>query len=125
MPYWIHEAITSRPHWESGPLYRSHKRRISIMQALTISQVRSLQTSADSMWDALILVEDTFCHTADRVLVALTSDRAIKTYRTAWAISKYTCIPRQNSGILRRSSGAGCVGMAQSIGRELLGACGG
>jgi hypothetical protein len=62
------------------------------MQVLTNNQIQQLNTTAQSAWDALILVEDTFCHGLDRALVALTSDRALNIYRTTWGITKYTVI---------------------------------
>lgn len=56
------------------------------MQVLTEKQVQQLNITAQSAWDALVLVEDAFCHAVDRVLVALTSERAIAGYRLLWFI---------------------------------------
>lgn len=56
------------------------------MQVLTASQSRQIRLTVSAAYDALIIVEDAFCHTLDRLLVALTSERAIGCYRTTYRI---------------------------------------
>lgn len=51
------------------------------MQVLTASQFRQLRLTVEAAYDAIVLIEDAFCHTLDRVLVALTSEKAIAAYR--------------------------------------------
>ena len=62
------------------------------MQALTAKQISQLNITAQSAWDALILVEDTFCHGLDGVMVALTRDRAFNIYHATWIITKHAVI---------------------------------
>lgn len=69
------------------------------MQVFTPSQVRQLSITATAAYDALVIVEDAVRHTLDRVLCALTSDKAMRLYdraifytRCAWEVCKVSAI---------------------------------
>lgn len=59
---------------------------------LTDKEINSIRVSVEAAHEALILVEDAFCHTLDRVMVAATSDKAIEFYSQAWEAIKITAI---------------------------------
>jgi hypothetical protein len=76
------------------------------MKVLTAAHTASLRATVAASYEALILVEDIFCHSLDRVLLALTSDRAIAAYRLTWQVTRFAvCLAMAASfygGVLAR-----------------------
>lgn len=55
-----------------------------MLQVFTNNQIQQLNTIARSSYDALVVLEDAFCHTLDRALCALLSDRTRNAAKTAY-----------------------------------------
>lgn len=62
------------------------------MQVLTQRQIKQLNITVHAACDALVIVDDSICHTLDRILCLATSDRALAVYRTTLDVVKLTAI---------------------------------
>lgn len=70
------------------------------VQVLTAHQVRQLAITARAAYEAAEILEDRTCAVLDRVLCALTSDRAIAGYKLAWYVAKNVAQISWMTGVL-------------------------